>query len=74
MTAAATDEATALTHLRELAGRIPAIRRPKSASRFLGASCAMMAAYDRARAFLAGQPVEPAAQGGEALQLIEILR
>lgn len=74
MTATATDDATALTHLRELAGRIPAVRRPKSASRFLGASCAMMAAYDRARAFLAGQPVEPAAQGGEALQLIEILR
>lgn len=74
MTATATDDATALTHLRELAGRIPAVRSPKSASRFLGTSCAMMAAYDRAKAFLAGQPIQSAAQGGEALQLIEILR
>lgn len=71
---AAVQPMTALDHLRELSGRIPAIRKPKSASRFLGASCAMMAAYDRARAFLDGQPAERAGQGGEALQLIEILR
>lgn len=39
-------------YLQALVRCIPAISRPGSLSRFLGASCAMMKAYDAARAHL----------------------
>lgn len=43
-------------HLQALVRCIPAVSQPGSRSRFLGASCAMMKAYDAARDFLASGP------------------
>jgi len=44
---------TATDHLKDLVRAIPAVSKPESASRYLGASCAMMQVYDEAQAFLA---------------------
>lgn len=46
-------------HLIALARSIPAVRREGSPSQFLGASCAMMAAYDAARAYLDSRTDSP---------------
>lgn len=46
---------TATDHLTALVGAIPAVTKPESASKFLGASCRMMQIYDGAKAFLAEQ-------------------
>lgn len=56
---------TAHHHLLALTRSIPAVRRPESASQFLGASCAMMAAYDAARTYLETRSA-PAPEGRRA--------